>query len=377
MALAAYVERTLARVRDTPADPSLLPPNAKRGTIFSGATGVAVFLLEVVRLRGRDDALLARAQEWLDVAEDWARGAGPEKWRRLQRGFVFGDTGIAYVDALLGAAAGERSRAHAAVERIERAAERFDDLDETVRSSGLVAGEAGIVVAARDLLTRLPDSDDCSPTRALLERIRDRRIASLLALHASPLDPRPETLMAMAHGVAGELFVLVTAGHAEHEAVRARLEELALLRQVDPNGLTYWLAERGAVDVRLIESWCNGVTGHTLLWSEVARLTGSDAAKQLAAESARSTAFLMSGGPGLCCGLAGQSIALQRFADLSGDAKYSRYAYARLRRASELAELDRDQGFGFWQGALGVVFVAIAREHGERSFPCTETPRSR
>ena len=83
----------------------------------------------------------------------------------------------------------------------------------------------------------------------------------------------------------------------------------------------------------------------------------------------------MSTNSSLCCGLAGHAVALQRYADLSGDARFARRAYARLTRAAETIDgAPDDQWLGLWQGALGVALVGLSRLKGEKTFPCLEVP---
>jgi lantibiotic modifying enzyme len=361
----------LSRVLASPVDVAILKQGSVPGTIFTGATGIALFLVEVARLRGRDGGLLERARAWLDAAATWSQRSEPSDWDHLHRGLVHGDTGIAFVDALLSGESGDSSRVLAAAGRIAHAAERFDDLNSDVRASGLVGGQAGIVVATRDLLSRLPRSEDYALVHASLERTRERAVASLYPLHLSPVAKGSHTLLGMAHGVAGELFVLLDEALPDQSVLRRRLTELAAFHRVDTGGYVYWPARSEAIDdADLVESWCNGTAGHALLWSEVALRTGESKAYRLATKAIRTTAFLLSRNYGICCGLAGQAIALQRFADLSGEKRYARYSYERLVRACALAA--EHKGLGFWKGPLGVAFVALARLHREHSFPCLE-----
>jgi hypothetical protein len=97
---------------------------------------------------------------------------------------------------------------------------------------------------------------------------------------------------------------------------------------------------------------------------------------KLARQAAESVAVLVGRVPHLCCGLAGQSVALQRYADVSGDASFRRRAHACIARAVRALEqtVPRKPPIGLWQGALGIALVAMSRAARERSFPCLEAP---
>jgi hypothetical protein len=240
-----------------------------------------------------------------------------------------------------------------------------------------MGGAAGLVCAARDLDARLPTGPEYRASRETLGRVRERALAVLLVKHRAPLDPGPADYLGFGHGLAGELWALVAALGAEHEIVRARLAELAALRELDEEGLVYWLPARASQATFLLGTWCNGMAGHTLLWSEVARQTGSEESMDLARRCAESTSILSNGSPTLCCGLTGHAMALQRFADVSGEAAYARRAYRRLASALPLAEREIGSVFlGLWQGSLGIALVAMGRLCGERTIPCHEPPPS-
>jgi hypothetical protein len=195
-------------------------------------------------------------------------------------------------------------------------------------------------------------------------------------VHEGGFDAGPRRLLGAAHGVGGELWSLVVALGAEHPILRARLDDLAGLGQRDEDGLLYWLPDNGELDFPMLSSWCNGVAGHTLLWCECARQTGRDEWMELARRSAESTSFLGSTNAGICCGLAGHALVLQRYADVSGDARYAKRAHARLRKAAQIWERAAGLPFGFWQGALGVALVCMKRERRERDFPCVDVARA-
>jgi len=97
---------------------------------------------------------------------------------------------------------------------------------------------------------------------------------------------------------------------------------------------------------------------------------------KVARQAAESVAILAGRTLSLCCGLAGQSVALQWYADISGDTRFARRAYDRISRATQALEdtTSRKPSLGLWQGALGVALVAMSRLAGERSFPCIEPP---
>jgi lantibiotic modifying enzyme len=372
--LSRFAEDVVTRVREAPVDLALLAHDAVPGSLFSGATGVAFFLLEAARLTN-DDALLEPAGRWLEAAREWAARASPSDWESSRRGFLFGGTGLAYVEALLAAARGDPARALDAVARIERLTERFDDVRAGVRPSELLGGEAGVVCVARDLEARLGASEH-EATRAVSRRVRERATAGVLKVYERGFDAGPRRLLGAAHGVGGELWALVLALGAEHAVARAGLEALAALGHRDEEGLLYWLPTNGELEFTMLATWCNGVAGHTLLWCECAAQTGRAEWLDLARRSAETTSFLGADNAGICCGLAGHALVLDRYADVSGDKRYTKRAYARLARAARLFDGSPDYRLQFWQGALGVALVAMKRARGERDFPCIEAARA-
>jgi serine/threonine-protein kinase len=348
-----------------------LGADAGPASIFMGASGVAFFLHEASRLRGGDD-LIPLAGRWCAAARGWAEHASPQQWDDAPFGFLQGETGLSYVEALVGLREGDPGAVLTAAGRIERAAARLDETAQA-RPVELFAGAAGIACAVRRLEARLPDGREHDGARGVLKGVRERTLKRVLEGHRVELDPGANDFLGLAHGVAGELWALVALLGADHELVRPRLSELAALRELDEEGLVYWLPRKGSADTSLLGSFCNGMTGHTLLWCAVAKQTGGDAALDLARRCAESTAILVTPGPSLCCGLAGQAVALHKYAELSGDRRFARRANARLRRAIRLvADGARLPFLGLWKGTLGVALVAMARLHDEGAIPCLE-----
>lgn len=368
MNIAHFVELVVARLRETPVNLTGLPPESIPGSLHSGAAGVAFFLHEAARLSG-EEALLEPAHQWYEAARAWADHATRSDWQGLARGFLIGETGLSYVDALLAARHGDRARVLRAVERIARVSDRFDDLRQGLRPTELLAGAAGVACATRDLEARLPGSEH-EASRNVLRRVRAGAATSLMAAYATALDPGADDLLGFAHGLAGELWALAAVVGVDHDLVRARLSEFAALREIDDEGLVYWRPHRGKALSSFLGTWCNGMPGQTLLFCEVARQTRSPEWSRLAGLAAQTTDLFGGTNPSLCCGLAGQSVALHRYAELSGDARMARSADDRLTRAAEISSAAAAQFLGLWQGVLGVALVAMSRLHGEGAIPC-------
>jgi serine/threonine-protein kinase len=226
------------------------------------------------------------------------------------------------------------------------------------------------VCLARDLAARLPAGAEYEAARATLARVRARAIAAVEVAAASPLSEGVK--LGFAHGAAGRVWSLLPDGGASHPAAVSSLAELSALRETDEEGLVFWPLARDVWELDLVASWCNGTAGHALLWTEIARLTKNTEALELARLSIESLCAMPERVPGICCGLAGHSLALQRYADLTGDAKSARRAYDRLARATAIYEQSGEILFNFWQGWMGVALVAMNRLRGEHRLPLLE-----
>ena len=371
MALVQFVERVVERLRETPVDLRLLAPEGGPASIFMGGAGVAFFLHETARLQERDE-LLPLARRWCAAARGWADRSTPQAWSDLPVGFVQGTVGLSYVEALLSVREGDAAQAVLAVERIERAATRLSEL---ARPTELFGGAAGIASATQCLEARLPPAAEYDAARTILKALRERMIDRVLRRYRAALDPGANDMLGFAHGIAGELWALAALLGADHAIVRPRLSDLTALSERDDEGLVYWLPRWGqSPDVPMLGTLCNGMAGHTLLWCEVARRTRDAAAIELAGLCARSVTVLVTASPTLCCGLTGQAVALHRYAERSGDRRFTRRADARLGRAIRIVEQAGDETpfLGVWQGVLGIALIAMGRLHGEQAIPCVE-----
>ena len=359
MPLAPFIASALARVRATPVRVDELPEGPARGALFGGAAGVGFFLYETAR-RYDDRDLLKLASAWCALASRWQATASPADLGPTPLGIVLGASGIAHVRALVSAGLGDRTDAMRAVEELAGLAVRLEESG----PGEVLGGAAGIALAARELITRLP-VDGYAHARDLLTASRDGALRRLLEAHRTPLTSRLGTPLGFAHGAAGELYTLVSFLGTEHAVVRARLVELAEMRELDEEGLVCWPflvgSSLSSEHAELLGSWCNGAAGHSLLWTEVAAQTKDPSWMTLARQAAMSTSVLRNGNASVCCGDAGHAIALARFGAVSGEACWARYAYRRLRKATR--SLDVEPGLpllGLWQGALGVALTAMA-----------------
>jgi hypothetical protein len=254
------------------------------------------------------------------------------------------------------------------VRRIEEISNRPEDLPAGFHVNDFVGGGGGVICCADDLHTRLPPGSEYEEAREVLRRVGERAAGAIVERKIGPNEP-----LGFAHGAAGDLWALMAVRGVADDVVRGRLQELARLREVDADGLVYWRASRSSEDHSLLGTWCTGMAGHSLLWTEVVRRSRTNASAQLARSSAETCSVLLGLNPTLCCGLAGQAVALQRFADVSGESQFARRAYARLARAIQMTESPPGPSLlSLWTGTLGLALVALLRLHGEAHFPCIE-----
>jgi eukaryotic-like serine/threonine-protein kinase len=371
MVLANFVERQIARLKATPVDLAFLAKDGTPGSLLDGGAGVALFLYEVMRLRGDND-VLPLARRWCEVTRAWAVHAKPSQWHGMPDGFMIGEGGLLFVEALLAAEAGDCHGAALAARRIEQLAARHaESAGSTLRPTEYVGGAAGILSLIRELDARLPLNSEYAASRAPLERARACALGVLLARHKDPLAASPRDYLGFAHGIAGELWALAAALGADHAIVSERLAELAALHETDEDGLLYWRPSAESSSVELLGTWCNGMPGHALLWCEVARQTRSLESIELARKCAEAVGVLENAEPSLCCGHAGQAFALQQQAELSGDAIGAKQAHARLVSATRMVDAQGEvTPLALWQGGLGVALVAMARLSGETGIVC-------
>lgn len=346
-----------------------------RTDLFQGAAGVAFFLHEIARLRNDRRALVV-ADEWCSYAERLGPDATPTgpDGRALPNSanaVFMGTGGIAYVRFLISLRAGDHSK-------VDRASDTFrTSWKETQKLQGsaamdLMFGTAGFACAAQDLLDRggpIP----MSATTSLRDVVRESRGCIVNSLQR-PLHAREMAGTALAHGVACELFAgLRTEG--PHDLLTVRLREFIDLAINQPP-LMLWPTKIGTGELGpWPASWCNGIAGILLLMCLAARKLPLHHFRVVARQAAITTFRLRAPAQigSLCCGSAGQALALAEYANISGDEVYRGRARRRLNEAilrAPYLPLER-----LWQGRLGIAIAALTMRRGGHGFPVLTYPR--
>ncbi|HEX8791764.1 MAG TPA: lanthionine synthetase LanC family protein [Polyangiaceae bacterium] len=329
-------------------------------SLAHGQAGLAFALVEHFRLSGEARSL-DRARQHVLAAQrlaerssvdafTCARGpASPYPLSVLEGGVFTGFAGIGYVLALVGSAQRDDEVVGEGVAMIDRG---FALARESApRVTELFAGLAGYVALAEDLARRgivLPAVTEVG-----------ERAASLLIDNLGAQSPGE--CLGAAHGRAGELLALVRHTTRDTERLSGWIEDQrARARRSGPYVL--WPTRVGGpVPGNLWWSFCNGVTGQALLFTEACRVGPTrERLRDLAAGAVRSLEGIeMPAVANICCGAAGQAVALDHFARVAGEPRER--AWARLDLARGNAEtLDR---WSLLQGRLGIDWLRLLADH--------------
>lgn len=307
------------------------PPH---GSIALGAAGVVAALL----------ARAARSDSAADLAlaGRWMHDIAASRSRSLIHGFAtepytgsslwFGTAGIHVMRVLVGLSGNEPVRARRALTGF------VDHAMLPERSSDLVLGAAGNLIAASLLSAAVRDTG----LDEVAARLADRVAAALPAARGD---------WSFAHGWPGLAFALLQHCRASGQAMPGELRRLladavATAAPVRRDHVA-WL--RGA--------WCNGVTGHVLLWIKAFELTRDSAFLDRARADMQSLPEDMESPHDLCCGSAGRAyacLALERVAPGEG---WRRRAL-RIARAAVRADPRFVHASGLLQGQSGIVHLA-------------------
>jgi serine/threonine-protein kinase len=373
--LSDFADRVIPLI--TRCDPARVVPKMERprAPITAGAAGVALFLAEVAR--AGDGASRERAAEqalaWVTAAERTLRypqtafGFPGYSFKRSFGGLgVFhGRAGVHTVAARVASVRGEIEALRAAAigfVNAWRAACTREDFPTEV-----FFGCAGFIHAARDFDAH---ADALGPV--LSERVRSvgseahARMCESFARLARRALPQG-MLLGYAHGLAGELDVVLAWDPRPSPVVAAVLDQLLALAVVEDE-LAAWPVRVGDEVGDLWASWCNGMAGHVYLWCRAYEVFRDERYLTAARLSAQTTAVLCPPNPSVCCGTAGQAYALHRYFRLTSDPAYRRLAVARARRACAQAAAESKMTLAYFGGLSGVAHLAFTL-HARRT-PC-------
>jgi serine/threonine-protein kinase len=253
--------------------------------------------------------------------------------------------------------------------------ERETDLEMSMGESSVLLGLA----ALHDALAPLKDGDLVTTVRAQGDVLRDRIWQALgPALDTSASGAL--RFLGLAHGWAGVFYATLrwsaATGAAPPEPLREHLSLLGKLAVNDGAGLGWPISRQ--TDAPAWPGWCHGSAGYALLWSLAASQFGDERFIELA-EAAAEHSWAHRGGLSatLCCGLAGQGLAMLVLARQVDATRWRKRAHslalaamssplvARL-SASEptpSAHVEQEPLHSLFKGAVGPALLAAELEH--------------
>jgi serine/threonine-protein kinase len=358
------VIRRIARIPPARAVPKMEMP---RAPITAGAAGVALFFAD--RARAADGAarrrIADRALAWVDAAERSLR------YPRTAYGFPglpfrssFGGVGVFHGRAGVQTVAARVASVRGDLKALRAAASRFLDAWRAACArrdlpTEVFAGVAGFMHAARDF-----EAHGAALGPGLGQRVRSvgdeahaRVLASFARIARAPL--REGTPLGYAHGLAGELDAVLAWDSRPSTVVAAVLDRL-LAQAVIEDELAAWPAEVGDEAVGpLWASWCNGMAGHVYVWCRAYEVFRDERYLNAARLAAQTTAALRPRNSSVCCGTAGQALALYRYFRLTGDPAYRRRATQRARLACAGVRAARESRLSYFGGLSGIAHLAF------------------
>ncbi|HZN94974.1 MAG TPA: lanthionine synthetase LanC family protein [Myxococcales bacterium] len=241
-------------------------------------------------------------------------------------------------------------RSPRAAPELKRAVARWRALCERSPKHDVMAGASGALLAAAEIERIAPGAIPAAFAGAL----RERSAAGLAAAVAGG-----RAYLGMAHGVAGYLLALETAGVAFGHPLPSRLRRRALDRleaeRLDgPDRSAAWPAVATERDLR-IQGWCHGAAGIALALTCCHALTSHRRYGRLAAPALNGASAYSTGHASFCCGDVGRAQVLIEAYRLTG-----RRAWLRRARAIAGGIRFRARGrfsLGFHRGRLGFDYL--------------------
>jgi eukaryotic-like serine/threonine-protein kinase len=348
------------------------PVSAPYASLNYGAAGITYALYKIAI--ARDDAdLLATADVWARKTELLAREDGAfhaaaaeiDEESAAAPSLFHAPPGVHAVRALVALACGERSRAAPAL------ADFLTASRVPCAKLDLTTGKASLLLGCAELLDAVDGCSAYDPADLVArgDALRDELAHIVTAASFATNEDVP--FLGIAHGWAGLLFALLRWSQARAcsgEPYRAKLDELAALREPHGAGIRWPIHNATGLHPAYMDGWCNGAAGHALLWALAHERLGV-AEYAVHAERSATSAWSTTAKHGtICCGLAGIGYACAAAHRVTGDPAWLARARLAARRACE----DRSEPRyvdSLYKGALGATLLQLELDAG-----CPATP---
>jgi serine/threonine-protein kinase len=359
------------------------PALGPTASLYYGAAGVAYALLRAAIVD--DDAeLLASADLWIERAV--VLMTSPSAFVGPKVGIYPSDfgpaalfhtgTGVQLVRALVRQVAGDCAGTTDALGRyIDMIPSSDGDREgrglSTPFALDLMNGNVSHLLGTTLLRRVCVDADE--PSRARLAQLGGKLAASVAADVAAGARGGGARYLGMAHGVAGAIYALARWAEVDGVPLREDVLEvadwLADRAESHSDGLA-WPVQLGPSRSERWVGWCHGSAGYVLLWSLLAHVRGRDVDRGRAIGAARYLwAHREHSNPSLCCGLAGEALALSALARLVEAPTWAERGSALLARTMTLP-FDALSPHSLFRGRLGAYLAQLELGHPETSaFP--------
>jgi hypothetical protein len=290
---------------------------APRCSLTYGAAGIAYALLRAAELC-EDSEFLWAADAWIEQAEQ--RASEPEAFKSPAIGLnrrtigyaslACSEPGLFFVKALVRANMGDIRGTHLAVDRFCSSA-----LHRPSHRADVNLGGVGLALAA----DRLMSSPLSTAQRRQLKALRDQLIAH--AWQTVNPDFPGRSRLGFAHGIAGLLFGALT--NPKSNEARKAADNLRRLPVMIRKGIRWPVRAGGDF---FMPGWCNGVAGHLLMWTRLWQCSHQSDDREMMERIAWGVIESRTAVGNVCCGAAGQALALASFAAATQDASWQKRA---------------------------------------------------
>ena len=347
-----------------------------RASIYHGAAGLSLAFLRLAVTRADPEALAA-ARVWLARAQ--REGSASEAFSSRRLGISIHDTGpgsilhgpagLHLVTSLVSDALGDQASAEAGLTAYLNHAEiSMGPWSSDLFGDDLANGSAGLLLG----LTALKVVAEASRSQRARWLACGRACSNAVATRLGEPHGAPGATeyLGMAHGTAGRAYALLrwceVSGDALPVDASSALAEMLELRQAN-GGRAQWPI-RSVGGGTPWSGWCHGSAGYVLLWSLAADVLGDHIYGELALMAAEDVWASRDGSaPSLCCGLAGQAIAVADLGRRTGLAVWM--DRGRLLASAASRAGSRHDNPGLFKGAAGPLLAVLETAAATPQFP--------